>query len=57
MFGYAVIKNNFEWVNFIKLILFKSEILNVKWFIYMFECVYVKVSWTINFNVKITFKF
>jgi hypothetical protein len=42
MFGYAVIENNFEWVHFIKLILFKNKILNVKWFI--FEYVYVKVN-------------
>jgi len=39
MFGSMFIRIDFEWLNFVKLILDKSE-LNVKWF--MFRCIHVK---------------
>jgi len=41
----------FKWINFVKLIWVKNEL---NWF--TFENIYLKVSWTINFKVKINFQ-
>jgi hypothetical protein len=49
MFGSAVIRIDFEWINFIELISDKSE-LNVKWF--LFEYIYIKVDLAINLKLK-----
>jgi len=45
MFGCAVTKIDFEWIDIIKFILAKNK-LKVKWFI--FGYFYVKMNWTIN---------
>jgi len=44
MFGPAVTRIDFEWIDYVILILGKSE-LNLKWF--LFEFIYVKVNLTI----------
>ena len=50
MFGSTVTKIDYEWIDYLKLILVESE-LKVKWF--MFGCVCVKVSWMIILSVKL----
>jgi len=46
----ALIKIDFEWIDYVKLIVTKSE-LKVKWS--MFVYIHVKMTWTINLSVKI----
>jgi len=50
MFGSMFIRIDFEWLNFVKLILDKSD-LNAKWF--MFRCIYVKSEFYNKFKAKI----
>jgi hypothetical protein len=49
MFGFAVMRIDFKWIDSIELNLNKSE-LNVKWF--MFEYIYIKVDLAINLTLK-----
>ena len=49
MFGSALTKIGFEWIDCVKLIMDKSE-LNIKWF--MFGCICVIVDLTITFRLK-----
>jgi len=49
MFGFAMTIIAFEWINYVKLVIDKSE-LNVKWF--MFECIYIKMNLAINLRLR-----
>jgi hypothetical protein len=50
MFGLTVRKIDFDWIDFVKLILAKIDF-KLKWF--MFRYIHAKVSWTKNFSVNI----
>jgi len=49
MFGPVVTRIDFEWIDYVILILDKSE-LNLKWFLFGF--IYLKVNLTINLRLK-----
>jgi len=48
VYGLAFTRVDFEWIDYVKLILDK-KVLNVNWF--MFECFYIKVDLTINLRL------